>query len=203
MTSMFDCIIPIGETCNITFLLQNCKLKKQTSLFEWFVSNNLKTITSVLVKIGQNTDTDIVKDGGYHTYIENNTIFSGHYKYSEFKEIYIRRRNRLIETILNNNRLLFVRFEGSHILYETSDIDEFINSIKHINPSCDVKLLLISPNEKEIEHPSLISAFYDKQSSDPYCRGKEINDFFINTLQSIGYNIHNTFENTFTDLSEV
>jgi hypothetical protein len=33
-------IIPIGDTCNITFLLQNTKIKKQTTLFEWFVSKN-------------------------------------------------------------------------------------------------------------------------------------------------------------------
>ena len=203
MTSTFDCIIPIGESCNITFLLQNCKLKKQTSLFEWFVSNNLKTITSVLVKIGNNTDTDIIKDGGPHTYIENNTIYSGHYKHTDFKEIYNRRRNRLVECISNNNRLLFVRFEYSHIIYDTNDIDEFINAIKHINPSCDVKLLLISPIETQIKHPSIIPAFYDKQFSDPYCTGKEINEFFVNTLQTIGYNIHDILDAKFTDSSEL
>jgi hypothetical protein len=51
---MFDCIIPIGETCNITFLLQNAKIKKQTTLFEWFVSPNLNNITNILIKIVNN-----------------------------------------------------------------------------------------------------------------------------------------------------
>jgi hypothetical protein len=157
----------------------------------------------VLVKIGNNKDTDIVKDGGCHTYIENNTIYSGHYNHTEFKEIYIRRRNRLLECIMNNKTILFVRFEYNRIIYETNDIDEFINSIKHINPSCNVKLLLISPNETHVKHPSLIPAFYDKHFSDPYCTGKEINEFFINTLQTIGYNMKDTLDTTFTDLSKL
>lgn len=201
MTSTFDCIIPIGETCNITFLLQNCKLKKQTSLFEWFVSKDLQAITSVLVKIGNNADADIIKDGGVHTYIENHSIFSGHYKHAEFEDIYIRRRDRLLEWIMNNNRLLFVRFESEHKEYNTDDIDEFIHAIKHINPSCDVTLLLISPNKEPLKHDSVIHVFYDTHSSDPYCTGKEINELFVNTLQTIGYNIHDTNDATFTDFS--
>lgn len=26
---MFDCIVPIGQTCNITFLLKNAKIKNK------------------------------------------------------------------------------------------------------------------------------------------------------------------------------
>jgi len=36
--SNFDEIIPLGKTCNITFLLQNCNVKQYTTLFEWFVT---------------------------------------------------------------------------------------------------------------------------------------------------------------------
>ena len=32
------------------------KLKKQTTLFEWFVYPNLKDVTDVLIKIRDNTD---------------------------------------------------------------------------------------------------------------------------------------------------
>jgi hypothetical protein len=58
---MFDCIIPIGQTCNITFLMQHKKLKKETSLFEWFISPTLRDITHVLIKIGNNEDMDSVQ----------------------------------------------------------------------------------------------------------------------------------------------
>lgn len=79
--STFDCIIPLGESCNVTFLMQNCKLKKETSLFEWFVSENLNSITKVLNKIIDKTDTEIIVHRSVrHIAINDNTIWTGHYK---------------------------------------------------------------------------------------------------------------------------
>ena len=77
--SNFDIIIPLGNSCNITFLLQNCKLKKYTTLFEWFITKNIHNITNVLLKIINNNDHDIIKVFNNHIYIEDNNIFSGHW----------------------------------------------------------------------------------------------------------------------------
>jgi len=199
---MFNCVVPIGDSCNITFLLQNAKIKKQTTLFEWFLSPNLRDITDVLIKIGNNTDSDIIKQVGTHVFI-GDKIYSGHYKYEEFNNIYQRRRDRLVNTIKENKKILFCRFELGPIIYSKEDIDNFINSISIINSDLeDIKLLIISP-EMELEHPSLIKLVYDKHSSDPYCKSKEINDLFVNTLQKIGYDLEDTLDVCFTDISDL
>jgi hypothetical protein len=198
----FDTIIPIGQSCNITFLLQNSKIKKETTLFEWFVSNRLNNITDVLIKILNNNDNDIIKKNNNHIYINNENIFSGHYNLENFKEIYERRKNRLIESIKNNNKILFVRFEGSHNVYNHKDIDDFIDIIKIINPNYNkMKLLLITPNQIKLEHPFLITEFYNKHSEDPYCEGDEINNLFINILKKLEYNLNNRYDNSFNDMS--
>ena len=198
----FDIIIPLGATCNITFLLQNCKIKKETTLFEWFVSNKLNNITNVLFKIVNKTDNDIIKQNNNHIYINDENIFTSHYNIENFKPIYERRRDRLLDSIKNNSRILFVRFEGNNNIYKHEDIDEFINIIKIINPNCkEIKLFLITPNEIKLEHPLLISEFYNKHHEDPYCNSSEINELFVNTLNKIGYNTNDTFNISFNDMS--
>lgn len=183
---MTTCIIPLGETCNITFLLQNAGLKKQTSLFEYFVSRRLSDITTVLLKIATNTDQDIIKHAGEHTYIENGNIFSGHYTNVDFRPIYERRRDRLIEIIKTESSLLFIRFEVSTHMYTYKEIDDFIDAIHRINPDCAIKLLLIHPEPYDLEHPCLIRKIYNKHGEDLYCRGEPINTFFVDILRTIG-----------------
>ena len=205
--STFDCIIPLGETCNVTFLIQNCKLKKETSLFEWFVSENLNSITKVLNKIIDKTDTEIIVHRSVrHIAINDNTIWTGHYKKEEFVPIYLRRRDRLLETIQNNNNILFVRMEGSSIKYTNENIEAFASAIRRINPSCNgSKLLLISPHVSSLDHPFVIKEVYDGriQSSDPYCTGQRINTLFTSLLKKVGYNLEDTSDTTFTDISDV
>jgi len=199
---MFDCIIPIGESCNITFLLQNSKLKKQTSLFEWFISPNLNDITNILIKIGNNTDIDIIKMIDRHVFI-GDRLFSAHYTYENFVPIYQRRRDRLITTIKSSKNILFTRFESANNVYNKNDIDNFINSIILINPNIEnIKLFLISPNEDELNHPSISKIFYNNHHNDCYCQSFEINNLFITELEKIGYNIKDTTEIYFTDTSE-
>lgn len=169
----FDCIIPLGATCNITFLLRNAKLNKETTLFEWFVSNRLNNITNVLLQL--ETDILIPKDKGVCMIDEN--IYSPHYTYDVFKDIFIRRRDRLIKTIQSNRTILFIRFEGDYNMYTEADIDDFAAAIRGIRPDCEFKLLLITPNKDIPDHPLLITEFYDKHPEDRYCQG-EINQFF-------------------------
>ena len=199
---MFDCILPIGQTCNITFLLQNAKIKKETSLFEWFISPSVRNITDVLTDIVHGRDAHIIKQIGRKVYIGNN-INSDHYTCEEFKTIYQRRRSRLLSTIKTSKRILFCRFEAKPDAYTKEDIDAFINTILMINKYLeDIKLLLIGPSRK-FEHPSLIKVIHDNHSADPYCTGKEINELFVNTLKTVGYDLKDTTNVCNTDKSEL
>jgi len=191
--SDFDYIIPLGQTCNITFLLQNCKIKKETTLFEWFVTNNLKKISNVLYKIGKGEDINI-KQKGQHIYMEDSDIFTGHYSMDEFIPIFKRRSERLKHCIQTNTRILFVRFDRDKIKYTKEDIDTFIDSIKTINPNIEnMRLLLITPNKEDIIHPYLINksfiSNYETIYSDPYYTGELVNTFFEKLLKDIGYNM--------------
>lgn len=196
--SNFDIIIPLGNSCNITFLLQNCKLKKYTTLFEQFITKNIHNITNVLLKIINNNDHDIIKVFNNHIYIEDNNIFSGHYTIDEFIPIYKRRRDRLLECIKNNNNILFVRFDYDNEI-NNKDIDDFQNAIKNINININnMKLLIISNNDLKLIHPFLINEIYDSTDNDSYCKEEKINKFFLNTLQKVGYNINNVSDISFT-----
>ena len=196
---MFDNIIPIGEACNITFLLQNAKIKKQTTLFEWFASPNLKDITDILVKIGNNTDENIIMKKVDNIFIGDN-IYSSHYTFDSFKDIYQRRRNRLVDIILSSKRLLCCRFEVKRNVYTKEDIDNFINSILTINKNIeDIKLFLITPG-MELEHPSLIKVIFTEE--DPFSKSKKLNDLFINSLENIGYDVNDKTDIPFTDISD-
>ena len=100
---MFDCIIPFGQTCNISFLLQNCKLKKETSLFEWFITDSLKNITGVIKKLNAKEPIRNFRTGT-HLCIEYDDIYTGHYKLDEWDSIFKRRSERLLNTIKHNNK---------------------------------------------------------------------------------------------------
>jgi len=187
--------------------MHNSKLKKETSLFEWFVSETLNSITTVLNKIIDKTDTDIiVHRTPTHIAINDRSIWSGHYKKEDFVPIYLRRRDRLLETIQNNDNILFIRMEGNGIQYTNEDIESFASAIRRINPtSTGSKLLLISPTQISLDHPFVIKEFYDRriQSSDPYCTGVTINTLFTDILNKVGYNLEDTLDTTFTDRSEL
>ena len=200
---MFDAILPIGQTCNITFLLQNAKIKKQTTLFEWFISPNLKDITNVLIQIANKQDNDILQqqqEKNSHIFMGDN-IHSSHYNLEKFKLVYQRRRDRMLDIILSSKKILFCRFESTSIEYSKEDIDNFINSLRLINKNLsEIKLLLITPG-LELEHPCLIKVIYDKHSTDPYCKSDEINKLFVHSLQKIGYDMNDTVNIRFNDNS--
>jgi len=202
MSSRFDCAIPLGQTCNVSFLLQNCKLKKKTTAFEWFVSQSLNDITNALLQMAKGTDGDILKNCGGETQIINANISSCHY--SNFNDIYIRRRDRLLECIKNNSKVLFIRFEHTNHIYSYEDIDNFMNAIKAINPNCDdMKLLLIKETEMHLDHPFLINELWDPHSAplDHYCSSSQNIEFFLRVLEKHGYNVHDKTDVDFNDMS--
>lgn len=86
-------IIPLGQDCAITFLLQNSKLKKETSLIEWFVSFSLRSIIEMIRKLINGEDIHIFQNG-HQVAISDTSISSGHYHVSAYKNMAERRSKR-------------------------------------------------------------------------------------------------------------
>jgi hypothetical protein len=189
-------IIALGQNCNISGLLQNVKLKKQTGLFEWFTSDNLNDITDIFNKISNNENPIITKN---NTHMLMGNLYTTHYNLDNFKDIYIRRRDRMIEDIKNNSTIFFVRFEYSIINYTELDIDNFINSVKKINPNVDIKILFICPNK--VEHPQVLTQLYDKHQEDILSVKDDIKDLCVNGLVSLGYTYSEKCDTIFNDMS--
>ena len=220
--SNFDIIIPLGESCNISFLLQSSCLKKETSLFEWFVSKNLYVIADVLHNLAEHIETPLIhidKCNGIGIGSEN--IWSGHYLLEEFSPIYARRLVRLYDSIKNNKHILFVRFiRGEHKDYVRKESDDdteeytydfysnFLTILQKINPDIsEIKFLIIhhKPNSNYVNHPFIIYKYYEDISvsdNDMKLSNSDITRFFINCLRDVGYNINETNYNIFTDKSD-
>jgi hypothetical protein len=140
-------IIPLGYTCGITFSLQALKIKKETSLFEWFRSDSLSTITKIVNSIKENIDNSIIiQKENFVGYFDNNSdIYSVHYSVNEFKEIFIRRAQRFLDKIKTSKSIVFVRTEESHLMNSSSidDLKNFKEVIISINPDINIDFLLI------------------------------------------------------------
>ena len=70
------------------------------------MSPNLNDITNMIIKIGNEMDVNVLSTRDDNIFI-NDVIFSGHYKIDEFKYIYTRRRNRMINVIKHSKNILF------------------------------------------------------------------------------------------------
>jgi len=149
----YNKIIPIGYGCGISFVLKHLNIKKETSLFEWFLTKSLDDITNLINMIGKNkcevviTKTNIINHPTRkHTiYINGNNIQSDHYDYDEYLHIFPRRADRFINDIKNNNNtILFVRNVDYNEIISSEMIDKFYESLININPTIKCKLLLVS-----------------------------------------------------------
>jgi hypothetical protein len=206
---MYDLIIPLGMTCNVSFLLQNAKLKKETSLFEWFVTNSLDCITNIIKnnvavnKLPLITKRDML-DAGLQ--INDSNIFSGHYTIDEFVDIYKRRADRFYNAIKNNKRILFIRFDIVKTVYTKDIIEKFKDAIQSINPDItEMKLLILGPIEIRDHDPFISHKYYSSEhvSNDPFCKGEHINAFFRSALEDVGYNLQGVCNMEFNDRSVI
>jgi len=208
----FDVIVPLGESCNITFLLKSSNIKQATGLFEYFVTKNLYAIFNIIDNIANNIDnidTSIVIDSKEddNIFLCDKQIWGNHYKYDNYLEIFKRRAIRLYNIIKHNKKLLFLRFvRGEHLYYDKKesidnthnytkeDIDKFISILQKINPdTSEMKLLVIhhKPNINYIEHPFIIYKYYEDAvvNDDDMKNGNSIVSLFMNWLKEVGYNI--------------
>jgi len=209
----FDIIIPFGKSCEISCLLQQTKLKKETTLFEWFVTQNLRDIISILKNIVTNTPVSLdlrncLEANTNYLYMGDiDTIYSSHYSLDEFKSIYDRRKERLLDTIKNNNRILFIRIEHpiSEEVNKTTDadIEELQKTLQLINPNIsEMKLLLFSIYKYEFTNPFVIYKYMDINLHHHTTNIKpELSTFFLKCIEELGYNINNTNNLYFNDKS--
>lgn len=204
-------IIPLGFNCGITFSLQALKIKKETSLFEWFRSDSLSIITRIIDEIQKNIDNSIIvpRDRFVQYFNEESGIYSEHYSSEEFKEIFKRRAQRFIDKIKTYESILFIRIEDLEFINSSSEkeIEEFKHSILKINPNLKFTILLIDIIENESyfkpKNINLVknSYFLRKDRVDPALGNDPIFYEFLKTqLIMLEYNIE-TNEVSFNDKS--
>lgn len=157
----------LGMCCRITQNLIKLNLKNETGLFEWMKSINFNDILSILSKLVNNEDIQITTRNHLKNnyFLDNTDIHTTHYTQNNFEICFKRRAKRFFNQINNNNnKIIFIR-EDSYSYTTTEDnIKEFIKYIKLINPSCQFKILLLSPRNNfiQITHNLVYHKIYDE-----------------------------------------
>lgn len=159
---VYDKLIPLGDGCNITLLLQSLNLKNETSLFEWFLSASFNDICRIILQL--NNKSVNLSFFNKNVYMGDTKIHSAHYTLDEYRAIFKRRADRFVDILKNNKNVLFIRFNLIE-KYTVSDIEKFVEAVKLINHNIDnMKLLIISNNEDfKINHPFVIQEFVNKE----------------------------------------
>lgn len=210
-------IIPLGFNCNVSFLNQALHIKKETGLFEWFESRSLQHITDVINTLTINPESNIIfaefdRDFEY-IYLLNNNLLSCHYDIDEYKIIFKRRYNRFIDNINKEENIYFIRVNPNGYNTTKNEIELFIESIKRINPNIKFNFLLIDTIHNEcdfnfitIDIDNVIfyhKYFYEKDVNDEYMQSPTIiYKIYKKILEDIGYNINDTNNIIFDDMSE-
>jgi hypothetical protein len=206
-------LIPLGYHCNITFLNQAIHVKKETGVFEWFESKNLQNITDVINTLTNNPTQNVVFcESSRHVYLLCTDFFSGHYHIDEYKMIFQRRYNRFIDIINKEEHLYFVRINPLGVNTNKHEVELFIESIKRMNPNNKITFLLISTihNDGDINSITIDinnvsfyhKYFYEKDVNDVYLRNPTIiYENYKKMLEDIGYNINDTANINFEDIS--
>ena len=161
-------IIPLGATCSIAYQLKSHNLREKSYPFDWVRINNLNNVTNLLKNnfytfLDQDKydfkliSNDFEINGKMLSYIYANGYCKFYHDFdnyisSETFEIfsikYRRRINRLMETIKNSEKILFIREEIGNL--NIDKIRKFSNTINNINPRLNWKMKIIV-NKKKYE----------------------------------------------------
>ena len=165
-------IIPLGSTCSIAYQLRYHRLREKAYPFDWVRINNLATVTD-LIKNNFNNFLDKNKfkfksisyrfevDGEMLSYIYDNSYCKFYHEFNQyinndnfklFSEKYQRRIDRLIRTIKNSEKILFIREEIGNL--SQNKIKEFSDMIHVMNPDLDWKMKIIVRNNKYVQFKS-------------------------------------------------
>jgi hypothetical protein len=154
-------IILLGRCCRVTFDMINIGLKGKTSLFEWVWSNTLTEINTILEKLINHIDIEILRDG-YNDRLVDTNIITEHYINKDYKAIVDRRAARFLNDLRTDSEILFIRDDVLGTI-QYDEIDKFSNLIKQINPNLEFKLLLLSDQQHYIalDYPNLYHRIYN------------------------------------------
>jgi hypothetical protein len=162
-------IIPLGSTCCIAYQLKAHNLRNYSYPFDWVRVNNLNNVTNLLDN-KFNTFLDINQyklemisnefevNGNMISYIYKNEYCKFYHDFDTyicdktfepFVIKYKRRINRLIETIKNKDRILFIREETRNL--NIDKIRKFSKAINNINPNLNWKMKIIVYQKKYTE----------------------------------------------------
>ena len=132
-------IILIGRCCRVSLDMVDVNLKSETSVFEWTWTNTLNEINIIIQKLINDEPILTTRTNG-NDYIDGTDIVTSHYINTNYNEIISRRSKRLMNDLINNKDVLFIRDDILEtIKYE--EIQNFFSLIKSINPLLSFKML--------------------------------------------------------------
>lgn len=210
-------IIPIGSHCGILNLLRQINSNQVTQLFDFIETLHINDITHIINKCIVNNDNPKIEvfnrsPSQNGIYIENKNIFTWHYNKLQYNETFNRRKNRFMDSINSNEKILFIRLLRSknfsknnddkllpplrpfdNEIITENDMNLFIKSLIKLNKNINYEILIIGNNKEtindnlnNIEHVKYIT--YDYELEDDYFR-KDIqglnNNLLIDMLNNI------------------
>jgi hypothetical protein len=210
-------VIPIGSHCSILNALKQIDFNQVTHLFDFIETLHINDITYIINKCIINNENPIIEvfnrsPSQNGIFIENKNIFTWHYNIQQYNEIFNRRKNRFIDNINSNDKILFIRLLRSknfsknqddkllpplrpfdNEIITENDMNLFIKSLIKINKNINYEILILGNNKEtindnlnNIEHVKYIT--YDYELEDDYFR-KDVqglnNTLFLDMLKKI------------------
>lgn len=83
-------------------------------------------------------------------YILDENLFSYHYYFDEYINIFIRRTERFLYLIKNSDNIIFIRINPYNKNTSDEEINIFYNAIYSINSKLNIKFLLINTINKNL-----------------------------------------------------
>ena len=119
-------IIPIGSHCGILNLLRQINSNQVTHLFDFIETLHINDITHIINKCIVNNDNPKIEvfnrsPSQNGIYIENKNIFTWHYNKLQYNETFNRRKNRFMDSINSNEKILFIRLLRSKNFSKNND----------------------------------------------------------------------------------
>jgi branched-subunit amino acid transport protein AzlD len=152
-------IIPLGFSCNVSFLSQDTGMKEETSLFEWLQSDKLEYITDIINDIKDKIDTNIIKGVDHRVHVLHENVWTNHYTLEEYKIIFERRAKRFLDIIKEPSKtVVFVRINPFCIFTTHEEIDNFVKAIISINPTLNIKFLIIHTISETWNCPEIVAS---------------------------------------------
>lgn len=132
-------IISLGFDCTIARFLKNYGLRFNSYPFDWVVSRNFNLLTSSLINNNLDDFLDVEKIKMYNDYYfvnKQDVEFLHHSKLSidDFKSTFIKRINRFLDIIKNEEPILFLR--KSHDNNNCSKTQKF-NEVEECEKFCE------------------------------------------------------------------